>query len=80
MLRSELCFVQVTRQDMSENRTKPTNVKSLSNITKQVEISFHYNHLLLTATHMSASAAALATGFVLMSFIQRQICVVEALG
>lgn len=64
---------------MSENRTKPTNMKSLSNITKQVEISFHYNHLLLTATHMSASAA-LATGFVLMSFIQRQICVVEAVG
>lgn len=58
---------------MSENRTKPVDVKSLSNITKQVEISFHYNHLLLTATHMSAAA-----GSVLMNFIQRQISVVEA--
>lgn len=60
---------------MSENRTKPTDVKSLSNITEQVEISFHYNHLLLTATHMSAAAAA---GSVLMNFIQRQNSVVEA--
>lgn len=59
---------------MSENRTKPTDVRSLSNITEQVEISFHYNHLLLTATHMSAAAA----GSVLMNFIQRQNSVVEA--
>lgn len=41
---------------MSENRTKPVDVKSLSNITKQVEIRFHYNHLLLTATHMARAS------------------------